>query len=239
MKYFITLFFLSFIGYASPQQKLNLNLSLFDTMRIQLSLIPEDVSQHMYVMDWDDSSMPDDSTHKQFKPYELHCYIADSKGLIGSYTGLSTSFTFCPFQSTDSVIELIFVLRPHLNAIEHLYKNRAPDSTWLNTNIEYEKLRMPVKRTENLNARLIKKQVLVETVYIKNNCTKKRSVIIQPFNQKKSNQQMIKPGGLMRLPMKTGDKIKTNDFIYTHFAGNHKSIYLCDLFTYKQHGGQK
>lgn len=39
---------------------------------------------------------------------ELHCFVYDSSGLIGSYTGLSTPMQHCDFQTQDSIVEVFF-----------------------------------------------------------------------------------------------------------------------------------
>ncbi len=202
--------------------------SSFDTTHISVSLILEDASTNAYVLDWEDALVANDTTKEVDKSYELHCYISDSNGLTGSYQGLSTSFSFCNFITKDSVIDVVFILAPDFNSKKGRDTKSGIDSTWLNTYVEYEKIRISVKRIENLKLSLHKRSTESDVVVVKNNCTKNRVVVLSYWN-KKNNTRLVKKGQLLRLHMNTGDRIqlKNSALNYTHVANGKTSIYLC------------
>ncbi|MBK7441340.1 MAG: hypothetical protein IPI65_07395 [Bacteroidetes bacterium] len=75
----------------------------------------------------------------------LQCFVYDSKGLIGSYTGTGPNFNLCDFQTTDKKIDVFFRVRP-------LDKNQDPNLRYfeLNTNCdfsEFRKVTLIVKNT--------------------------------------------------------------------------------------------
>ncbi len=199
-----------------------------DSLHICVNLILEDAVANYYILDWEDSLGIYHANNFVDKPYELHCYISDATGLIASYRGLSTSFSFCNFSTKDSVIDVVFILAPDFNSKKARDMNSASDSAWLNTYVEYEKIRISVKRIENLKLSLYKRSTESDVVVVKNNCTKNRVVVLSYWN-KKNNTRLVKKGQLLRLHMNTGDSIqlKNSALSYTHVANGKTNIYLC------------
>lgn len=211
----------------SQQNSLNISRN-FDSTLLNVSMILEDASTNTYVLDWEDALVANDTTKVVDKSYELHCYVSDASGLIGSYHGLSTSFSFCSLQTKDSVIDVVFILAPDFNSKKGRDTKSGIDSTWLNTYLEYEKIRISVKRFENLKLSLYKRSTESDIVVVKNNCTKNRVVVLSYWNKKK-NTRLVKKGQLLRLHMNTGDRIqlKNSALSYTHVSNGKTSIYLC------------
>lgn len=222
----ITLFLSSFKCFA--QQKTANQYSKFDSLPITIDLILEDAATNHYVLDWEDSLGIYKNNQLVDKPYELHCYVSDGSGIIGSYHGLSTSFSFCNLHTKDSLIDVVFILAPDFNSKKARDFKSAIDSAWLNTYVEYEKIKIPVKRIENLKLSLHKRNIKSDLVIVKNNCTKNRVVVLS-YRDKKSETRLIKKGQLLRLYMRTGEGIrfKNGALNYTHVAKEKTSIYLC------------
>lgn len=222
----ITLFLSCFKCFA--QQNTANQFSKFDSLQISINLILEDATTNHYVLDWKDSLGIYQNINLIDKPYELHCYISDASGLIANYHGLSTSFSFCNLHTKDSVIDVVFILAPNFNSKKARDMDSASDSVWLNTYVEYEKIRISVKRTENLKLKLHKRSIESDVVVVKNNCTKNRFVVVSYWN-KKSETKLVKKGQLLKLKMKTGESLQLKDSAlnYTHVAKEKTSIYLC------------
>jgi len=218
---------LNFSKYMAQQSSVK-SVTNLDSLNIKINIILEDAATNHYVIDWNDSLGVYENNKLIDKAYELHCYISDSKGLIGSYHGLSTSFTFCNFHTKDSLIEVVFILAPNFNSKKGRDTKSGIDSTWLNTYVEYEKISISVKRIENLKLSLHKRSTESDIVVVKNNCTKNRVVVLSYWN-KKNNTRIVKKGQLLRLHMNTGDRIqlKNSALSYTHVANGKTSIYLC------------
>lgn len=199
-----------------------------DSLHICVNLILEDAVANYYVLDWEDSLGIYENNKLVDKPYELRCYISDVTGLIASYHGLSTSLSFCNFSTKDSVIDLVFILAPNFNSKKGRDMKSTIDTAWLNTYAEYEKIRMPVKRTDNLKLSLHKRSIESDIVVVKNNCTKSRVVVLTYWNKKRETK-LVKKGQLLRLTMKTGYgmQLKNSALSYTHIANEKTSIYLC------------
>jgi hypothetical protein len=78
-------------------------------LEIEYSIILEDAELNYYEIDWRVPLIDSIAKAKGELPStELHCYVYDSKGLIGFYKGLSTPMQYCGFQTKDSTIEVFF-----------------------------------------------------------------------------------------------------------------------------------
>lgn len=222
----ITLFLLCFKCFA--QQNTANQSANFDSLQISINLILEDAATNHYVLDWKDSFGIYQNNQLIDKPYELHCYVSDASGLIGSYHGLSTSFSFCNLHTKDSLIDVVFILAPDFNSKKARDFKSTNDTAWFNTYVEYEKMKMPVKRIENLRLNLHKRSAESDVVVVKNNCTKSHFVVVSYWN-KKSETILVKKGQLLKLKMRTGDGLqeKNGALNYTHVAKEKTSIYLC------------
>ncbi|MDX2173202.1 MAG: hypothetical protein SFY56_08785 [Bacteroidota bacterium] len=221
--------FLSCFDSFSQQNSANIS-GKFDSLQITINLILEDAATNYYVLDWEDSLGIYENSKIVDKPYELHCYVSDATGLIASYHGLSTSFSFCNLHTKDSVIDVVFILAPDFNSKKAKDFKSAIDTAWLNTYVEYEKIKIPVKRNENLKLSLHKRSIKSDLVIVKNNCTKNRVVVLS-YRNKKSETRLIKKGQLLRLNMRTGEgiQLKNGALNYTHVAKEKTSIYLCSI----------
>ncbi|MBL7911621.1 MAG: hypothetical protein JNJ41_11245 [Bacteroidia bacterium] len=222
----ITLFLSCFKCFA--QQNTTNQASKFDSLQISINLILEDAATNHYVLDWKDSLGIYQNNKLVDKPYELHCYISDSKGLTGTYYGLSTSFSFCNLNTKDSLIDVVFILAPDFNSKKARDFKSTNDTAWFNTYVEYEKMRIPVKRITDLQLSLHKRSAESDIVLVKNNCAKDRVVVLTYWN-KKNEIRHVRKGQLLRLKMKTGDRVqlKGSALNYTHVANKQSSIYLC------------
>ncbi len=221
-----TLFLLCFRSLS--QQSTTNSSGKFDSLLISINLILEDAATNQYVLDWKDSLGIYQNNNLIDKPYELHCYISDASGLIGSYHGLSTSFSFCNLHTKDSVIDVVFILAPDFNSKKARDFKSTNDTAWFNTYVEYEKMRIPVKRITDLQLSLHKRSAESDIVLVKNNCAKDRVVVLTYWN-KKNEIRHVRKGQLLRLKMKTGDRVqlKGSALNYTHVANKQSSIYLC------------
>ncbi|MBL7922302.1 MAG: hypothetical protein JNJ40_18450 [Bacteroidia bacterium] len=224
----ITLFLSCFKCFA--QQKTANQYSKFDSLPITIDLILEDAATNHYVLDWEDSLGIYQNNQLVDKPYELHCYVSDGSGLIGSYHGLSTSFSFCNLHTKDSLIDVVFILAPDFNSKKARDFKSTNDTAWFNTYVEYERMKIPVKRIENLRLNLIKRDIESDVVVVKNNCAKNHFVVVSYWN-KKSETRLLKKGQLLMFKMKTGDgfMLKNGSLNYTHIAKEKVSIYLCSI----------
>jgi hypothetical protein len=216
------------------QQSSYLNENSFDELKIIVNLILEDTKTNHYVIDWNDSLGVYENNTLVDKPYELHCYISDATGFIASHSSSSTSFTYCDFHTKDSIIDVVFILAPDFNSKKGRDMKSSFDKAWLNTYVEYEKIKIPVKRIKNLKVSLFKRSIESDIVVVKNNCTKNQVVVLEYWNKKRETK-LVKNGQLLRLNMKTGDRmqLKDNALNYTHIANGKKSIYLCSNNIYR------
>ena len=78
-------------------------------LNIECSITLEDGEDDYYSIYW---SVPlIDSIAKaegELPRTELHCFVRDSSGVFGYYTGLSAPMQFCYFQTKDSTVEVFF-----------------------------------------------------------------------------------------------------------------------------------
>lgn len=78
-------------------------------LTIECSITLEDKADDYYSIYWSVSLI--DSIAKaegELPRTELHCFVRDSSGVIGYYTGLSAPMQFCDFQTKDSTVEVFF-----------------------------------------------------------------------------------------------------------------------------------
>ena len=81
-------------------------------LEIECTITCENAALGFYEISW---SVPYiDSMAKvqeRLPSMELHCFVRDAAGIIGSYEGLSTPMQHCAFQTKDAVVEVFFRLR--------------------------------------------------------------------------------------------------------------------------------
>mgnify|MGYP006083374579 CR=1 FL=1 len=122
--------------FYQPSLALTINISL------------EDSKKKWYTISWI-SPLQDDSSGVLGRPSkELFCYVYDSQGIVGQYHGLSTPMTYCDFQTTDTVVNVFFMIRPIMsygdpNGIRPVFKG-----SWCDLS-EFKKVRLSVNNTKN------------------------------------------------------------------------------------------
>jgi hypothetical protein len=99
----------------------------------------------------------------QLPSTELHCFVYDSSGMIGFYTGLSTSMQHCDFQTKDSIVEVFFRWRRipcayyNQDSVEIIvsYLELSPFNKTAHRGSEFESFRLPVHSTINRKLTLL------------------------------------------------------------------------------------
>lgn len=77
-------------------------------MKITIEIVPEDLEKKWYTLVWEDT-LGQHADYTRNRPFEMWCVIKSKQGdTLGYYKGMSTSFNFCNFQTTDSLITLYF-----------------------------------------------------------------------------------------------------------------------------------
>ena len=85
-------------------------------LKVEIEIINENIDSNWYALSW--VSHLDSVFNIPGQPLEeLHCFIRDSKGVVGSYTGQSTPATFCYFQTADEEVSVYFMRRKNKFAI--------------------------------------------------------------------------------------------------------------------------
>jgi len=95
----------------SAQKFERIEMFEMSSLEIECSITSEDVALDYYEISWRVPLI--DSIAKaegELPNLELHCFVYDSSGLIGSYKGLSTPMQYCTFQTKDSSVEVFFRL---------------------------------------------------------------------------------------------------------------------------------
>jgi hypothetical protein len=99
----------------------------------------------------------------QLPSTELHCFVYDSSGMIGYYTGLSAPMQHCDFQTKDSIVEVFFRWR----RIPYAYYNQdsveimvsslelSPFNKTSYRGSEFESIHLPLYSTTNRKLTLL------------------------------------------------------------------------------------
>ena len=108
-------------------------------MELTFYIYPEDISNNSFVIEWQDT-LGIDLGYKDFKlnkrPQEVWCVLTNSKqDTLGYYRGRSTPDQYCFFESTDSIVNLNFMIGANFfseqigskeNYIEYSKQNKLP-----------------------------------------------------------------------------------------------------------------
>lgn len=79
---------------------------------IECAIIAEDIALDFFILSWQVPLIDSIAKAEGYLPrMELHCFVYDASGMIGSYTGLSTPMSHCTFQTKDSLVEVFFRLK--------------------------------------------------------------------------------------------------------------------------------
>lgn len=196
-----------------------------DTIILEIEVYPDDIANSGYVIEWNNPFIFDSNTVVRNPKYEFHCYVKDKNGIAGSYSGSSSSFTYCNFKTLDSIIEIVFIKRPNLNALND---SLADNINWMHGYTEFKSIKLNLKQLTNTKIILKPKEGLPDNVVIKNNCSRSKVVIVSRFS-KKREEFYVKTGRLLKLKLETGDivNLKSGNLNYTHFQGQNTNIYLC------------
>ncbi len=108
---------LCFNIHSSTGQNLLFEYSKVDTfsqppLHLTLDINTEYAASLFYTLSW--SFIPGKNSRILDGTYgeELHCFIYDSKGLVGFYQGAQKPELSCEFQTTDRVVDVFFRVRP-------------------------------------------------------------------------------------------------------------------------------
>lgn len=108
---------LCFNIHSSTGQNLLFEYSKVDTfsqppLHLTLDINTEYAASWFYTLSW--SFIPGKNSRILDGTYgeELHCFIYDSKGLVGFYQGAQKPELSCGFQTTDRVVDVFFRVRP-------------------------------------------------------------------------------------------------------------------------------
>jgi hypothetical protein len=124
------------LPFYQPSLALTINISLEDSVK------------KFYTITWV-SPLQNDTSGVLGRPSkELYCYVYDSQKIVGQYHGLSTPMTYCGFQTTDTVVTVIFMIRPIMsygapNGIQPVFQSSLCDLT------EFKKVQLSVNNTKN------------------------------------------------------------------------------------------
>jgi hypothetical protein len=100
--------FLSFFV-SRGQEFENIEPFAIDPLKIKCSITLENPELDFYEINWDVPRIDSVSKKEGHLPNtELHCFVLDSSGIIGSSKGLSTPMRHCYFQTKDSIVEVFF-----------------------------------------------------------------------------------------------------------------------------------
>jgi hypothetical protein len=91
------------VGYHSP--------IFLKPIEVEIDFTLESYEPLSYAINWKDTLGMGEGYKKHNRPFELHCVVRDSKGVVGYYRGLSTQFSFCYFSTKDSIIQVFFAKR--------------------------------------------------------------------------------------------------------------------------------
>jgi len=122
----ITIFLLSILGCKSAVNSEN---NAKERMRLEFRVIHEDDKRNLYYVEWKDTLGVGVGYHEDLlkwlkRPKETWCIITNANSdTLGYYYGLSTAQSFANFQSTDSVINLNFMIG--LNFFSDLFENKV------------------------------------------------------------------------------------------------------------------
>lgn len=93
----------------------------------------------------------------------LQCFIYDSKGLAGSYTGSQPTQQSCGFSTTDRAVDVFFRVRRI--TIDDVYLNRYKDYSIDCNKSEFRKIRLIVRHTKNKHVLLENNTGIVKLTY--------------------------------------------------------------------------
>ncbi|MBK9504372.1 MAG: hypothetical protein KAX72_03145 [Chitinophagales bacterium] len=143
------LFFLNTIGKAQVPYYEYSKVDTFPQppLHITLDINTAYAASQFYTLSW--SLIPGKNNRILDGTYgeELHCFIYDSKGLVGFYQGDQKPEQFCGFHTTDRVVDVFFRVRPvneelgdprYFNEPEHFCDYS-----------EFKKIRLIVKHTKS------------------------------------------------------------------------------------------
>jgi hypothetical protein len=81
-------------------------------LEIRCTITSENSDKNLYEISWKSNYIDSIAASKGELPYmELHCFVYDSKGLVGYYKGLSTPLRHCSFTTRDTLVKAFFRLR--------------------------------------------------------------------------------------------------------------------------------
>ena len=120
-------------------------------IQLKYEIIPEDYERNLYYVDWTDTLglsegyLPDKILKR---PKEIWCLVTNNQNdTLGYYHGLSMAQTFCYFQTTDSIVNLNFMIG--LNMFPDKFENdTAGAKAYWETNkipIEFEPVNVNIK----------------------------------------------------------------------------------------------
>jgi len=151
----LPIFFLILFYCSSPSahaQMFSFDYSEIDTFPQQALEIIADINtewsaSQYYTLSWSifnaDGNQSLDDIYYNF----LQCFIYDSKGLAGSYTGSQPTQQSCGFSTTDRVVDVFFRVRRI--TIDDVYLNRFKDYSIDCNKSEFRKIRLIVKHTKS------------------------------------------------------------------------------------------
>lgn len=133
-------------------------------LEIECSITSEIPSLNLFQLSWQVPLIDSIAKAEGYLPStELHCLVYDASGIIGYYTGWSTSMRHCDFQTKDSIVEVFFRWRqiPYayytkdsveiiVNALEFSLFNKTP-----HRGSEYESINLPLYSTTNRKLTLL------------------------------------------------------------------------------------
>lgn len=83
-------------------------------LQLKYEIVPENYESNSYYVDWTDTLclgegyLPNNILKR---PKEIWCFVTNNKNdTLGYYHGLSMAQTFCYFQTTDSIVNLNFMI---------------------------------------------------------------------------------------------------------------------------------
>ena len=158
------LFFTQLFGQAKQKDYKKIEHFQQPSMKVVVNLIPEDNNKHLYVLEWIDTLGKFLNKPKSEYEKEINCCIRDSKGVVGFYQGLSSSFTHCPFQTTDSLVEVFF----YINRNWQPYESGGigvTDEIFCDMS-EYKMITLPVKRIDSLQLVLENNNDILKLTFI-------------------------------------------------------------------------
>lgn len=140
------------IGQSMPYDYSNIETFYQEPLDIVVDINTEYAASWYYYLSWSVSDEKADLNGYNNSDKVLQCFVYDSKGLIGSYTGTGPNFNLCGFTTTDKKIEVFYRIRP-------VDKNQDPYLRYfeLNTNCnfsEFRKVTLIVKNTISKNITL-------------------------------------------------------------------------------------